>query len=128
MKIYIISMVIISCFFSGIKLKADIKSDVEYIKKNMVTKSEFQLFIKMQDKRFEDMNKRFAFIEILLISLLGVVIGTNIYSILKDRRTVMIKERIKEIEERQERIVKILQEEAKRNKSLMNKLKIDGLI
>ncbi len=48
----------------------------------MVTKSEFQLFIKMQDKRFEDMNKRFAFIEILLISLLGVVIGTNIYSIL----------------------------------------------
>ena len=128
MKIYIISMVIISCFFSGIELKADIKSDVEYIKKNMVTKSEFQLFIKMQDKRFEDMNKRFAFIEILLISLLGVVIGTNIYSILKDRRTVMIKERIKEIEERQERIVKILQEEAKRNKSLMNKLKIAGLI
>ncbi len=94
----------------------------------MVTKSEFQLFIKMQDKRFEDMNKRFAFVEILLISLLGVVIGTNIYSILKDRSTGMIKERIREIEERQERIVKILQEEAKRNKSLMNKLKIDGLI
>ena len=25
----------------------------------MVTRSEFQLFVKMQDKRFEDMNKRF---------------------------------------------------------------------
>ena len=87
------------------------------------------------NKRFEDMqkymDKRFRFIEALLIVLIGAVIGTNIYSIFRQNKLFAIKEKlmvIDEIQKTEKKIIDILIEQSKKDKSLYKKLKVAGFL
>ncbi len=38
------------------------------------------------NKRFEDMNERFEFLQLLMLTILGVILGGTIYNIIRDRK------------------------------------------
>ena len=78
---------------------SDMQSDIKEIKQNMVTRAEFKMFVELVekrfeavDKRFEDMNKRFEFIQSLLISLIVIMLGSTVYSIIERKSFITKKE------------------------------------
>ena len=108
MRIILITMIFI--IFSINYSYGDMQSDIKEIKQNMVTKAEFKMFMelvekrfeavdkrfedmqKYMDKRFEDMNKRFEFIQSLLISLIVIMLGSTVYSIIERKSFITKKE------------------------------------
>lgn len=77
------------------------------------------------DKRFEQVDKRFEFIQLLLIALLGVVITTSIYGVLRDRRLPKELERTIEITRKHEIIIREIIE---RDPKLLEHFKNIGLL
>lgn len=82
-----------------------IENRLERIEAKMLTREEFKLFVELQDRRFEavnqridDINRRFEFIQSLLVALLTVVVGSTIYNVWDRRRESDLKQRIERIE------------------------------
>ena len=77
------------------------------------------------NKRFEQVEKRFELLQLLLLALLGVVIGTSIYSVLRDRR---LPEELKGVIETTKKNEIMIREIVERAPKLLEHFKNIGLL
>ncbi len=77
------------------------------------------------NKRFEQVEKRFELLQLLLLALLGVVIGTSIYSVLRDRR---LPEELKGVIETTKKNEIMIREIVERDPKLLEHFKNIGLL
>ena len=117
-------------------LYAEISNDALLEKINSLNQTQTlildQIRILREDmnKRFEQVDKRFEFVQNLLVALLVILVGTTIYSVLnkgKEKKTDEIA-RINEFIKREEKLEKIINEMVSKDNELRKRLQTSGLL
>lgn len=133
---FLLSVVLISMTLSLTPVYAEISNDVllekisSFSQTQAVILDQIRILREDVNKRFEQVDKRFEFIQHLLVTLIVILVGTTIYSVLgrpKERRTDDTL-KIHEVIEREERLEKIVREMANKDDDLKKKLRTAGLL
>ena len=122
--------------FSFTTAFAEVSNDVLLEKINSLYQTQTMILEQIRNsredmnKRFEQVDKRFEFVQNLLVALIVILVGSTIYSVLgkSKEKNIYDNTKIKEFIEREERLEKVVNAIVNNDKDLKRKLQTTGLL